>query len=71
MLLEIKPAEYDLLLDLLTGAMGSLREEIYKTEGAEYEAMLKQRESLLKGLLARLSEAGASGLVLGEPTSKR
>ena len=71
MLLQITEAEHDLLLDLLHSALGNLREEIYKTEAAAYQAQLKQREKVLTGLLARVTGADASGVVVGEPESRR
>lgn len=70
MLLKINQAEHELLLDVLSFALGNLREEIYKTEAAEYQRMLKQRESLLTGLVARLTATGVSGLAVGEPLSE-
>jgi hypothetical protein len=70
MLLQINQPEHELLQEVLAGALGNLREEIYKTEAAEYQWMLKQRECLLIGLVARLSAADASGLAVGEPVSE-
>jgi hypothetical protein len=52
---------------VLSAALGNLREEIYKTEAADYKIMLKQRESLMKALQGRLSLAETSGLAVGEP----
>ena len=40
--------------DVLTRALGDLREEIFKTDTTEYKERLRQREQLLAGLLARL-----------------
>jgi hypothetical protein len=70
MLLHINQPEHELLQEVLALALGNLREEIYKTEVAEYQRMLKQRESLLTGLVARLSTADASGQTGGEPVSE-
>lgn len=70
MLLQINQPEHDLLQEVLAAALGNLREEIYKTEAAEYQRMLKQRESILTGLVARLTTADASGLAVGEPVSE-
>jgi hypothetical protein len=70
MLLQINQPEHELLLELLVVALGNLREEIYKTEAAEYQRMLKHREFLLTGLVARLTTADASGLAVGEPVSE-
>ena len=71
MLLHISQPEHELLQEVLAVALGNLREEIYKTEVAEYQRMLKQRESLLTGLVVRLSTPDASGLMGGEPVSER
>jgi len=70
MLLQINQTEQELLREVLAVALGNLREEIYKTEAAEYQQMLKQRESVLIGLVARLTAADASGLAVGEPVSE-
>ena len=69
MLLELNRNEYDVVSDVLARAMRELREEIYKTEAAEFEAQLKRREAILAGVLQRLEAAGASGLAVGEPAS--
>ena len=71
MLLQITQGEHDLLLELLQSALGNLREEIYKTETAGYQAQLKRREEVLTGLLARVTGADSSGLAVGEPESRR
>jgi tetrahydromethanopterin S-methyltransferase subunit B len=62
MLLEIDQQEHELLLDVLTGALRNLREEIYKTDTIEYEERLKERESILKGVVARLGTAEVPGV---------
>ena len=54
--LEIDTREHALLVDVLEHALGSLREEIYKTETSEVKQALKQRESVLTALLARLRD---------------
>jgi hypothetical protein len=71
MQLQIDDRELDLLVDVLRSALGSLREEIYKTEAADFETQLKQRKVVLMRLLTRLEAARASGLAVGEPTSRR
>jgi hypothetical protein len=58
MLLELNEQERQLLQEVLSTALGTLREEIYKTESAPYEAMLKQREVTLLQLQARVAAAG-------------
>ena len=62
MLLRIDEHEHELLLELLRTAMGTLREEIYKTETTDYRAMLRTREEVLTGLLERLAALESSGL---------
>jgi len=54
MQLDLTPAEATVLAEVLDSALGELREEIYKSEVAEYKANLKQRETVLTGVLQRL-----------------
>ena len=54
MQLELSPAEAQVLEEVLTRALGDLREEIYKSEVADYKAALKQREVIIQSLLQRL-----------------
>ena len=54
MQLELTKDEVEILDELLSSALGDLREQIYKAEVAEYKAALKQRESLVSSLLARI-----------------
>ena len=60
MQLDLNPEESAVLVDALGKALGDLREEIYKSEVAEYKAALKQREAVLTGLIARLAARPAS-----------
>ena len=55
MQLDITPAEAQVLEEVLTRALGDLREEIYKSEVADYKAALKQREVIIQSLLQRLN----------------
>jgi hypothetical protein len=55
MLLQLSDAELKVLEDVLRRAMGDLREEIYKTEAAEYQAQLHKREVVLDGLLTKMA----------------
>ena len=71
MLLQLSPTEFEVVADVLRRAMGDLREEIYKTEEAQFEAKLKQREAVLNGVLMRMATADGSGLVAGEPAAAR
>jgi hypothetical protein len=54
MQLELSGTEHEVLEDLLERALGDLREEIYKTDLADFKDTLKQREAVIRGLLARL-----------------
>jgi hypothetical protein len=61
MQLELSDAEQQVLTDVLTRALSDLREEIFKTDTADYKAGLRGREQALKSVLARLgSSAPAS-----------
>ena len=51
MQLELTEAQREVLEDLLQRAMGGLREEIYKSEVAEYKQALKEREVIIQALL--------------------
>ncbi len=55
MQLDITPAEAQVLEEVLARALGDLREEIYKSEVADYKAALKQREVIIQSLLQRLT----------------
>jgi len=55
MQLDITPAEAQVLEEVLTRALGDLREEIYKSEVADYKTALKQREVIIESLLQRLT----------------
>ena len=59
MQLDLSPQEASVLDDLLRERLGDLKEQIYKTEVAEYKTTLKQRESTLLELLGRLRASGA------------
>ena len=60
MQLELSEAEREVLEDVLRRALGDLREEIYKTEVAEYKAGLKEREALIQALLSRVGTSPAT-----------
>lgn len=57
MQLDLTADEAAVLLDVLDSALGDLREEIYKSEVADYKAGLKQREAIVTALLSRLGAA--------------
>ena len=52
--LELSDPERAVLEDLLERALSDLREEIYKTDLADFKDALKEREVTIRGLLARL-----------------
>ena len=60
MQLDLSAAEAAVLADVLDSALGELREEIYKSEVAEYKTTLKEREALLTAMLQRLGGRPAS-----------
>jgi hypothetical protein len=55
MQLEINPSETQVLNELLTRALGDVREEVYKSEVADYKAALRDREAIIRSLLQRLT----------------
>jgi hypothetical protein len=54
MQLDLTPDEAAIIVDVLDTALGDLREQVYKTEVAEYKDTLKVREAVLTKVLARL-----------------
>jgi hypothetical protein len=54
MQLEVSAGELDVLEDALSTELGGLREQIYKTEVAEYKTGLKEREAYITALLGRV-----------------
>ena len=54
MQLEISADEAQVVAELLERALGDIREEVYKAEVADYKELLKQREAIIAGVLARL-----------------
>ncbi len=57
MQIALNDEERQTLADILSEALPDLREEVYKTENFDYREQLKRRESVVKGLLARLGDA--------------
>ena len=62
MQLDLSAAEAAVIADVLDTALGELREEIYKSEVAEYKASLKERETVLTSVLQRLGARPATKL---------
>ncbi len=61
MQIDLTSDESTVLTEILTSTLGELREEIYKAEVSDYKDALRQRESLLKGLLTRLGAPRSTG----------
>jgi hypothetical protein len=59
MQLDLSPQAVTVLEEVLRQELGSTREQIYKSEVAEYKASLKQREQVLESVLAQLRSAPA------------
>jgi len=55
--LELDEREAALLRDVCREALSELRSEIVRTESAGFRGALKEREELLRSLLARLPDA--------------
>lgn len=54
MILELGDEERDLLIDIPTGRLEELREEVYHAPVSSYKDSLKEREAMVKQLLTRL-----------------
>src|SRR5205814_7325478 len=52
--LELAPEAARVLEEVLDRALGDLREEIYKTDTADYKTALKTREAIIVSLLERV-----------------
>ncbi|MGC4069125.1 MAG: hypothetical protein QM784_31660 [Polyangiaceae bacterium] len=52
--LRLSPDEAELLLELLKGDEARLVQEINHTDRREYREVLKQRETLLEGVMTRM-----------------
>ncbi len=55
MQIEISNEGRELLHDLLESALGEIRQEIHHTKTHEYRDKLKEREVVIRDLLAKLS----------------
>jgi hypothetical protein len=55
MSIDLSPEERELLEQVLSEALGDVREQAYKAEVREYKDQLHARERLLRGLLSRVS----------------
>jgi hypothetical protein len=54
MQLDLSNEEANIIAEVLDTALGELREQVYKSEVADYKAALKSRESVISGVLQRL-----------------
>jgi hypothetical protein len=61
MQIDLTENEAAVLTTVLDSALGELREEIYKSEVADYKEGLKARETVLTGLLQRLGTRVSGG----------
>lgn len=55
MRIELSQEELDLLRELLARANADLREEVYRTEAAEWKRALKAQERVLQTLIEKLA----------------
>jgi hypothetical protein len=55
MQLDLTAEEATVLADVLDYALRELREQVYKSEVADYKAALKGREAIITALLQRLA----------------
>jgi hypothetical protein len=55
MQLDLTAEEATVLADVLDYALRELREQVYKSEVADYKATLKGREAIITALLQRLA----------------
>jgi hypothetical protein len=58
--IDLTADETAVVTEILDSALGELREQIYKAEVTEYKDALRQRETILTGLLARLGAPTSS-----------
>jgi hypothetical protein len=56
MLMELSPQEKELLAGLLERELDDTRSELHHTRGHEFKDSLKEREKLVRGLLARVQD---------------
>jgi hypothetical protein len=52
--LTLNGTERELLVDILTDRLGTLREEVYHSTVSSFKDQLKEREVVLRGILERL-----------------
>ncbi len=57
--IALNDEERQTLIDILNETLPNLRAEVYRIENYDYREELKQREAIIKQLLARLAPAAA------------
>ncbi len=58
--IALNDEERQTLIEILNETLPNLRAEVYRTENYDYREELKQREAIIKQLIARLSPAAAA-----------
>jgi hypothetical protein len=53
--LSLSSSERELLVDILSDRLGTLREEVYHSSISTYKDALKAREVVLRGIIDRLA----------------
>ena len=59
MQLQLTPQELEVLRDLVSRELGNTKEEIYKTDSADYKRLLKAREATIISILGKLQGEAA------------
>ncbi len=59
--LILEDREAEVLARVLNNYLPQLREEIYKTENADWRASMHEDESIIKSLISRLNKATVDG----------
>lgn len=54
MQLQLTSEELDVLRDLVSRELGNVKEEVYKTDSADYKQLVKAREASIVSILAKL-----------------
>ncbi|MEN6560480.1 MAG: hypothetical protein ABFD52_06885 [Acidobacteriota bacterium] len=54
MAIDLSKSEQEFLVDLLQTELDDVRSELHHTQALDFKESLKEREALVRGLLARL-----------------
>lgn len=60
MQLTLQPSEAELLKRILSESLSNLRDEVYKTENADWKRALHEEEATLKTIIAQLEQSGVA-----------